>query len=159
MTTRLDPDFLPSKTENELADLQHGCSIDNPLYILVEQEWQRRARAEQHKLNTDIILNQHKLNEQLFEKQSKLTITLAIIGASATILAALLGVWFGSYLSTTNSPTLPLPEPKTEMTISAPKLSNTQAESALTNASSPNPTLNQTTNDGIKLDKVQVNKQ
>lgn len=156
--TNMDPTLLPSLSDSELADKQHGRPIDDPLYILVEQEWQRRTRAEQHKLNTDIILNQHKLNEQLFEKQSKLTITIAKTGAVATILAALLGAGFGFYLSITSSPKLPQAELKRETTISATKSPKTQTATALKKASSPNPPLNQTTNGGVYSNKVNTKK-
>jgi hypothetical protein len=47
-------------------------------------------------------------------------------------------------------------ESQTAEVISPP---NKQQSASNKEASSPNPTLNQTTNEGVKLDKVKVNKQ
>ena len=176
MTTNLDPLYLQSLTDNELADLHHKNGATSPFLVLIEQEWRRRIRLDQHRLSeqlldkqiefnkyisfsqdslaTSIHNKQAKLAREIHKKQTRTTIAIACIAGISTILAALLGAGFGFYLSTTNSPKISLSEPKMETTISATKSSKIQKANALTNVSSPNPTLNQTTNRGVESGKV-----
>lgn len=67
-------------SDNKLAELQKEISHLNPEHVLIEQEWQRRSRLEQHNLNLKI-----------FEKQTKWTLFSALLG--------IIGVIVGVYLS------------------------------------------------------------
>lgn len=176
MATKLDPLYLQSLSDNQLADLHHKSGASNPFLVLIEQEWKRRVRIDQHKFNEQLLEEQlrsshnlssnqaslakslHRqqsdLTREIHQKQTRTIITIACIAAVSTILAALLGAGFGFYLSTTNSSKLPQSEPKMETKISATKSPKIQEATALKNASTPNPTLNQTTSGGVESSKV-----
>lgn len=60
---------LKNRSDDELAELQRTHSGLNPEHVLIEQEWQRRARDKQHELNMELLRNQHELNLEILNKQ------------------------------------------------------------------------------------------
>lgn len=79
---------LRHKTDPELAKMQSEVPVDSPQYIMLTQEWNRRATVEQI-------------------KSVRFT---AIVTAVASIIAALLGAWVGATL-TKNQQQMPQPPP------------------------------------------------
>ena len=130
-----------------------------------EHKFHQDLTDKQDKLSRDLLQKQLVSSESIFKQQSALTRelhrkhtkTIYIIAGIATvtsIFATLIGIWLGFHLKTTKPPELPQLTPKTETTISGTKSPEIQAASVLRNVSSPNPTLNQTTNRGSDSDKV-----
>ncbi|MDQ7838801.1 MAG: hypothetical protein RDU59_09990 [Thermodesulfobacteriota bacterium] len=75
---------LTIMSDLQLAEYKQGCREDNPRAVLVEKEFERRARLEQHKL--DLILIGKQVQWMKFS---------AILG----VVAALVGAIIGAYLA------------------------------------------------------------
>jgi hypothetical protein len=82
----------------ELAELHASFSSDNSGLIIVQNEWRRREKIEQHKLNQEIISLQHELNLQIVAKQRKVAYISAIFGAAFIIFGAIVGAVLVTYL-------------------------------------------------------------
>lgn len=56
----VDKDYcnLKKMSDLELAEFKQGMREDHPRAVLVEKEFERRAREEQHKLDLDLIAKQ-----------------------------------------------------------------------------------------------------
>lgn len=115
----------------------------------------KKLLLEQHQLSRELLKEQHEFNEALFKKQASLSKKLASF--------AFIGVLVGSGITTGYSYIQSILQNKSSQPISdSPKSVHhkeinelsTQMEIALKNVSSPNPTLNQTTNGGSDSEKV-----
>ena len=120
-------------------------------------------------LSHALIEKQHELNRDLLQEQHKLNKRLAFMSGLFAVVASIVGVLVGVSISNTPSetPTITLQSPVLYSNVTTIYLHNhqitelpkSQVAPVLTNVSSPNPTLNQTTNSGSDSDKVRVNKQ
>jgi len=134
---------------------------------------------EQDKLNHALLREQEISNGLLFDKQEVLTLkihreqsklTKIFIGATvfASISSVVIGTLLGSYIERNKSEnqskqsteiTRPQVSEKTSSRHKETNASLAQKESTSTNASSPNPTLNQTTNSVVESGHGAVKKQ
>jgi hypothetical protein len=80
-------DDIPPKAKLEamsnlsLAKLQESFSTDKACLIIIQNEWRRREKIEQHKLNKDLV-----------KAQNKTAIVASIFGIIGTIVGAILTV-------------------------------------------------------------------
>ena len=138
-------------TNDELAKVQ-GTTVKGKLIdVLCQYEWKRRTLKEQHELNIEILQKQHEFNEKLFKRQANLSKKLALfaflgvlLGAFITAIATLGTIHIQEVLK--NKTTQSISESPTTVHRKETKESLAQAVAVLTNASTPNPTLNQTAN-------------
>ncbi|MDO8446494.1 MAG: hypothetical protein Q7T53_10415 [Deltaproteobacteria bacterium] len=77
---------------------------------LIERDLPYDIAKYQHKLALDLLQEQHQLNLDIHDKQAKLTKFITYMTITATLLATLLGVGLGWYLSTKSEA-----QPKTVM--------------------------------------------
>lgn len=72
-------DEIEGMSDIELAKLQLEYSTDNPGSIIIQNEWRRREKAEQHELNKDLV-----------KTQNRTAIIASIFGIVGTIVGAIL---------------------------------------------------------------------
>jgi hypothetical protein len=99
----MNSEELKKLSPEELAETRWGYKDNTPVAILIEKEFERRARIEQHELDLKLVLKQVRWMK---------------FSVIATILSALLGIILGAYLQRnwpTIQPTMPkqLIEPQT----------------------------------------------
>lgn len=82
---------LPSLTEEQLLLYEYQFNR-NPASLAITQEWERRARKEQHEFNKEIVKEQHRLNK----KTVWITVIATIVG---TIIGALVSAAISYYLT------------------------------------------------------------
>lgn len=122
-----------------------------------------RLQETQIKLSLEIHQKQADLTREIYDKQSRLTLLLIVASIFAAVLGGASGAYFATKFQSQPQTTKPIQHEqsiqsqaveKTSAHQKKPSETSAQAEAVSTNASSPNPTLNQTTSSGVKLDKV-----
>ncbi|WP_435550200.1 hypothetical protein [Desulfobacterium sp. N47] len=74
-------EIIESMSDIELAELQLKYQPDNPGAIVVQNEWRRREKIEQHKLSKNLV-----------KSQNKTAIVASAFGIIGTIVGAILTV-------------------------------------------------------------------
>ena len=64
---------LESMSDIKLTEKQAGLTSEKLALIIIQNEWRRRKKFEQHKLNQELIEIQNKTSEKLLIKQHKLS--------------------------------------------------------------------------------------
>ncbi|HQN24755.1 MAG TPA: hypothetical protein PK123_07560 [Bacteroidales bacterium] len=113
---------LKSKSPEDLAILAERNDPRSAEGVLIEREWQRRARVAQHEYNKEQINLQHARNMELTKKQVRWIKFSAILTAAVTLLAVLLG-WYLSEIRRpkhVKSNTAQIIHPQTKTSASVP---------------------------------------
>ena len=85
---------LESLSDIKLAEKQSEITSGKSALIIIQNEWRRREKLEQHKLNKEIIKQQHEFNLKISRSQNKMVLIAALIAA----LFGIVGVFIGARL-------------------------------------------------------------
>ncbi len=98
-----DSEKFRNMSDDKLAEVQDGLRGNPRENILIENEWRRRDRIDQHKLDLEILF-----------KQGKWMMVSALIGLLGVILGALLTVFLTTSLKKRPQQSLPTTSTQTD---------------------------------------------
>jgi len=128
---------LEAMTDIELAEKELKIR-SKVAETIIKNEWRRRDKIEQHKLNEVIINKQHQLNLEITKIQNNTVWRSSILAALCTIVGAMLGIIFSSSNQNTTNP-----EPSSKPAVLQSQYigikESTQEEVSKTEVKSPTP--------------------